>query len=75
MTQGWDLGGPGWVKNFRVGSDFIWPFLWHYMGVISNPKMAFIFPISFILALIFPVLIKLETDPRKRESRIDIFSI
>ena len=28
------------------------------MGVISNPKMAFIFPISCILALIFPILIK-----------------
>ena len=29
-----------------------------YMGVIPNPKMAFIFPISCILALIFPILIK-----------------
>ena len=28
------------------------------MGVIPNPKMAFIFPISCILALIFPKLIK-----------------
>ena len=28
------------------------------MGVIPNPKMAFIFPISYILALIFPILIK-----------------
>ena len=28
------------------------------MGVIPNPKMAFIFPISCILALIFPILIK-----------------
>ena len=28
------------------------------MGVIPNPKMAFIFPISCILALIFPNLIK-----------------
>ena len=27
------------------------------MGVIPNPKMAFIFPISCILALIFPILI------------------
>ena len=27
-------------------SDFILPFLWPYMGVIPNPKMAFIFPIS-----------------------------
>ena len=28
------------------------------MGVIPNPKMAFIFPISCILALIFPILMK-----------------
>ena len=28
------------------------------MGVIPNQKMAFIFPISCILALIFPILIK-----------------
>ena len=28
------------------------------MGVIPNPKMVFIFPISCILALIFPILIK-----------------
>ena len=28
------------------------------MGVIPNPKMAFIFPISCILALISPILIK-----------------
>ena len=28
------------------------------MGVIPNPKMAFIFPISCILALIFQILIK-----------------
>ena len=39
-------------------SDFIWPFLRPYMGVIPNPKMAFIFPISCILALIFPISIK-----------------
>ena len=39
-------------------SDFIWPFLRSYMGVIPNPKMAFIFPISCILALIIPILIK-----------------
>ena len=36
-------------------SDFIWPFLPPYMGVIPNPKMAFIFPISCILVLIFPI--------------------
>ena len=28
------------------------------MGVIPNPKMAFIFPILCILALIFPIFIK-----------------
>ena len=28
------------------------------MGVIPNPKMAFIFPISCILALTFPILIR-----------------
>ena len=28
------------------------------MGVIPNPKMAFIFPILRILVLIFPILIK-----------------
>ena len=28
------------------------------MGVIPNPKMVIIFPISCILALIFPILIK-----------------
>ena len=39
-------------------SDFIWPFLRPYMGVIPNPKMAYIFPISCILALIFPIFIK-----------------
>ena len=39
-------------------SDFIWPFLRPYMGVIPNPKMALIFPISCVLALIFPILIK-----------------
>ena len=37
-----------------VASDYIWPFLPPYMGVIPNPKMAFIFPISCILLLIFP---------------------
>ena len=36
-------------------SDFIWPFLPPYMGVIPNLKMAFIFPISCILVLIFPM--------------------
>ena len=37
-------------------SDFLWPFLTPYMGVIPNPKMVFIFPISCILVLIFPFL-------------------
>ena len=45
-------------KDAFVLSDFIWPFLRLYMGVIPNPKTAFIFPISCILALIFPILIK-----------------
>ena len=41
-----------------VYSDFIWPFLRPYMGVISNPKMAFIFPISCInyFSTYFPIL-------------------
>ena len=39
-------------------SDFIWPFLRPYMGVILNPKMVFIFPMTCILALIFPIVIK-----------------
>ena len=39
-------------------SDFIWPFLRPYMGVIPNPKITFIFPISCILAHIFPIFIK-----------------
>ena len=39
-------------------SDFIWPFLPTYMGVIPNPKMAFIFPISWILEIIFPIFMK-----------------
>ena len=36
-----------------ITSDFIWPFLPPYMEVIPNPKVAFIFPISCILVLIF----------------------
>ena len=39
-------------------SDFIRPFLGPYLGVIPNQKMAFISPISCILALLFPILIK-----------------
>ena len=46
------------INIWGTCSDFIWPFLRPYMGVIPNPKMAFIFPISCILALIFPILIK-----------------
>ena len=38
-------------------SDSIWAFLPPYMGVIPNPKMTFIFPISYILVLIFPIFI------------------
>ena len=36
-------------------SDFIWPFLPPYMGVIPNSKITFIFPISCILVHIFPI--------------------
>ena len=46
------------VVIFSYNSDFIWPILRPYMGVIPNPKMAFIFPISGISPLIFPILIK-----------------
>ena len=35
--------------------DFIWPFLPPYMGVILSPKIAFIFLISCILVLNFPI--------------------
>ena len=41
-----------------MSSEFILTFLWPYMGVIPNPKMAFIFSILCILALIFSILIK-----------------
>ena len=44
--------------EFLYVSDFIWPFLPPYIGVIPNPKMAFILPISCILALIFPIFMK-----------------
>ena len=40
------------------GSDFIRQFLPPYMGVIPNPKMAFIFPISCIFPHIFPLFMK-----------------
>ena len=46
------------ANDKRANSDFIWLFLRPYMGVIPKTKMAFIFPISCILALIFPILIK-----------------
>ena len=45
--------------NAMLGvSDFIWSFLPPYKGVIPNPKMAFIFPILFILVIIFPKALK-----------------
>ena len=47
-------------------SDFIWPFLRPYMGVIPNPKMAFIFPISCILALISPILINIFPNVKEK---------
>ena len=43
------------IKNLRICANN--PVLEDF-GVIPNPKMAFIFPISCILALIFPILIK-----------------
>ena len=46
------------LSIFLQSSDFIWAFLAPYMGVIPNPKMAFIFPISCILAHIFPIFMK-----------------
>ena len=46
------------IRNkLNIYSDFILPFLPPYMGVIPKPKMAFIFPISCILVLIFPIFI------------------
>ena len=50
--QQWKL----WVLN--LASDFIWPFLPTYKGVIPNPKMAHIFPILCILGIIFPKSLK-----------------
>ena len=44
------------IYQFTLYSDFIWLFLGPYMGVIPNPKMAFIIPILCISALIFPIL-------------------
>ena len=41
-------------QKMADNSDFIWPFLTPYMGVIPNPKMVFIFPIICILVLVFP---------------------
>ena len=38
-----------------IYSDFISPFLTPHMGVVPNPKMAFIFTISCILVRIFPI--------------------
>ena len=49
---------PGLCHTWSETSDFIWQFLPPYMGVMPNPKMAFIFPISCIFALIFPLFIK-----------------
>ena len=48
---------PRWLTCSYIVSDFIWPFLPPYMGVIPNPKMAFIFPNSCILVLIFPIFL------------------
>ena len=46
-----------WNIEWNLHSDFIWPILSPYMVVITNPKIAFILPISGILALIFPILL------------------
>ena len=50
----------GYINVYAIftSSDFILPFLPPYMGVIPNPKMAFIFPSSCIFALIFPLFMK-----------------
>ena len=39
-------------------SDFIWPFLRPYMGVIPNPKRPLFSQFHVFLSLIFPILIK-----------------
>ena len=36
------------------------------MDVIPNPKIAFIFPISCILALIFPILINIFPNGKEK---------
>ena len=41
-------------------------FLLPYMGVIHNPKMAFIFPISCILVLIFPIFITIFPNVKEK---------
>ena len=46
-------------KNMIMNITYRWFYLANlppYMEVIPNPKMAFIFPISCILALILPFL-------------------
>ena len=62
---GVDFGGLSRVQNSimlhiklkgMAHSDFIGPFVTHYMGVIPNPKNGFIFPIPCILILIFQFL-------------------
>ena len=54
-----------WLRNKKIifllhchSSDFFWQFLPPHTGVIPNPKMAFIFPISCFLAFIFPFFMK-----------------
>ena len=44
-----------YANSYDTVSDLIWPFLPPYMGVIPNPKMAFIFPILRSLVLIFQI--------------------
>ena len=49
----------GWsIVHNEPFSDFIWPILRPFMGVIPNLKIAFIFPISCIFRTYFPNFIK-----------------
>ena len=43
------------LGSLRLDSDFIWLFLQPYMGVIPNPKMAFIFLFYEIFSQMFKI--------------------
>ena len=47
-------------------SDFIWPFLPPYNGVIPNSKMACIFPIFCILGIFFRYLCKIFPNGKEK---------